>query len=126
MRNIAISCECGWVGITPSYAESTADHLFHQLSNGDGHSALTYANVPERMSHPELSVLRQVASQDALDYRALQTVNRREAFRLRRSGEPMLSDTDDGLGCARGCINALAILAAAIIVAVAFWAVWLR
>lgn len=87
--NVSTSCQCGWIGIAPTYAASTADHLFHQLSKGEGHEAINHTNVPGRMAHPDLSILRQVASQDALDYRALHMVKGREEFRLRRAGDMM-------------------------------------
>jgi hypothetical protein len=128
MPNVATSCQCGWVGIAPTYTASTADHLFHQLSEGEGHSAITHTNVPELMNHPELSILRQVASQDAMDYRALHMVKGREEFRLRRAGDMMapLFVEDDGLGCARGCISASAIVAGLVSIVAGIWAIWFR
>lgn len=126
--NVATSCQCGWVGIAPTYTASTADHLFHQLSNGEGHSAITHTNVPERMNHPELSILRQVASQDALEHRARQRVKGREEYRLRRKEDSPLyiESMDDGLGCARGCWSALQMVGGMLAIAATVWFICIR
>lgn len=124
--NIATSCECGWVGIGTTYADSAALHLSHQVRRGDGHSSLTRTNVKEVLGNPELSIIRQVASQDALDYRAKQRVVSREDFRLRRAGDMMapMYVTDDGLGCARGCWTAIKIYGALIMLAAFTYCSW--
>lgn len=138
-RAVALGCECGDLFLASTLNEARDFALEHIMEfvilDQSPHKILSETNVGAKMSHPELSVLRDVVHNDGLTYRAnqadLKMVANRRRFERRdplylveKGGGPSwepLGMTDDGLGVFRGVWSVVKIYVGIGVIAAGCW-----